>query len=159
MIKESLKTTLKGLTLSELKDYLISEGEPAFRAKQVFKWIYGDLVDNFDEMSNLPKSLRNKLSQQLNINTLKYSTSEISHGTDTKKYIFETNEGYKIESVVIPEPKRTTLCISTQVGCPLDCKFCATGLMGYKKNLSAGEIFDQYKFASKDYNKSKITNI
>ena len=159
MIKESVKTTLKGLTLSELKDYMISEGEPAFRAKQVFKWIYGDLVDNFDEMSNLPKSLRNKLSQKLNINTLKYSTSEISHGTGTKKYIFETNEGYKIESVVIPEPKRTTLCISTQVGCPLDCKFCATGLMGYKKNLSAGEIFDQYKLASKDYNKSKITNI
>ena len=66
---------------------------------------------------------------------------------------------HKIESVVIPEKKRTTLCISTQVGCPLDCKFCATGLMGYKKNLSAGEIFDQFKLASKDYNESEITNI
>jgi len=159
MIKESVKTALKGFTLSELSEYMISEGEPAFRAKQVFKWMYGDLVDNFDEMSNLPKSLRNKLNQQLNIDTLKYSTSEISNGTGTKKYIFDTDEGYKIESVVIPEKKRTTLCISTQVGCPLDCKFCATGLMGYKKNLSAGEIFDQYKFASKDYTQSKITNI
>lgn len=159
MIKESVKTTLKGLTLSELSDYMISEGEPAFRAKQVFKWMYGDMVDSFDEMSNLSKSLRHKLKQQLNIDTLKYSTNEISQGTGTKKYIFETTEGYKIESVVIPEKKRTTLCISTQVGCPLDCKFCATGLMGYKKNLSAGEIFDQYKFASKDYDTSKITNI
>jgi len=159
MIKESVKITLKGLTLSELKDYFVSEGEPAFRAEQVFKWMYGDLVDNFEEMSNLPKGLRKKLSDELILNTLSYSTSEMSPGTGTKKYIFETSEGYKIESVLIPEKNRTTLCISTQVGCPLDCKFCATGLMGYKKNLTVGEIFDQYKLASKDCDKSEITNI
>jgi 23S rRNA (adenine2503-C2)-methyltransferase len=110
-------------------------------------------------MNNLSKLLRNKLSESFSIDTLNYSTSEISPMTRTKKYIFETNERHKIESVVIPEMKRTTLCISTQVGCPLDCKFCATGLMGYKKNLSAGEIFDQFKLASKDYSESEITNI
>src|SRR5690606_5878537 len=71
----------------------------------------------------------------------------------------ETKERNKIESVIIPEEKRTTLCISTQVGCPLDCQFCATGLMGYKKNLSPGEIFDQYMLAAKDYGKEKLTNI
>lgn len=157
MIKE--KHTLKGLTLLELKEYFIFEGESAFRGEQVFKWMYGDMIDDFNEMNNLPKSLRNKLSEKFKMNTLEYSTSAISDSTGTKKYIFETSDGAKIESVVIPEKKRTTLCLSTQVGCPLDCKFCATGLMGYKKNLSAGEIFDQFKLASKDYNESGITNI
>jgi 23S rRNA (adenine2503-C2)-methyltransferase len=159
MVNEKVKHTIKGLTLSDLRSYLISEGEPAFRAEQVFKWMYGDMVDNFDEMSNLSKLLRHKLSNNFRIDTLHYLTSAISLSTGTKKYIFETAEGHKIESVVIPEKKRTTLCISTQVGCPLDCKFCATGLMGYKKNLTAGEIFDQFKLASKDYRDSEITNI
>ena len=157
MIKE--KQTIKGYTLPELKEYFLSEGEPAFRAEQVFKWMYGDMVDEFYEMNNLPKALRNKLAENFIIDTLLYSTSEISPSTKTKKYIFKTIEGNKIESVVIPEKKRTTLCISTQVGCPLDCKFCATGLMGYKKNLTAGEIFDQFKLVSKDYKDSAITNI
>ncbi|MBK9098110.1 MAG: 23S rRNA (adenine(2503)-C(2))-methyltransferase RlmN [bacterium] len=157
MTKE--KHTIKGLTLKELKEYFISEGEPAFRAEQVFKWMYGDMVDSFDLMSNLPKSLRSKLEENLYTDTLTYLTSEVSPSTGTKKYIFETSEGNKIESVVIPEKKRTTLCISTQIGCPLDCKFCATGLMGYEKNLTAGEIFDQFKLASKDYKESEITNI
>ena len=163
MIKEKetieSKKTLKGLTLSELKDYFISIGEPGFRAEQVFKWTYGDMVNEFDEMNNLPKSLRQKLTEEFSIDTLSYLTSEISASTITKKYIFETADGNQIESVIIPERKRTTLCISTQVGCPLDCKFCATGLMGYTKNLSAGEIFDQFKLASKDYKDSEITNI
>ena len=156
--RQNIKS-LKGLTLEELRNYFISIKEPAYRAEQVFKWLYGDMVDNFDEMNNIPKTLRIKLSEEFSIDTLKYSRSEISHSTKTKKYIFETNEGNKIESVVIPERKRTTLCISTQVGCPLDCKFCATGLMGYKKNLTAGEIFDQFKLVSKDYKESEITNI
>jgi len=151
--------TIKGFTLPELKEYFLSEGEPAFRAEQVFKWMYGDMVDDINEMNNLSKALRNKLAENFIIDTLHYSTSEISPSTGTKKYIFETREGNKIESVVIPDKRRTTLCISTQVGCPLDCKFCATGLMGYKKNLTAGEIFDQFKLASKDYKDSAITNL
>ena len=163
MIKEKdilkKKQSLKGKTLNELREYFISKGEPAYRAEQVFKWMYGDLADDFDEMNNIPKSFRKKLSDTFKIDTLNYVTSELSPSSNTKKYIFETAEGNKIESVVIPESKRTTLCISTQVGCPLDCKFCATGLMGYKKNLTAGEIFDQFKFAGKDYKQSEITNI
>jgi 23S rRNA (adenine2503-C2)-methyltransferase len=159
MINEKEKKTLKGLILPEMREYFNSIGEPTFRAEQVFKWMYGDMVDDFDSMNNLPKSLRNKLSEKFILDTLRHSTSAISTSTGTKKYIFETNEGNKIESVVIPEKKRTTLCISTLVGCPLDCKFCATGLMGYQKNLTAGEIFDQFKLASKDYKESEITNI
>ena len=114
--------TLKGLTLSELQDYFKSINEPKFRAEQVFKWMYGDLLDDFGDMRNIPKSLRKKLSTSFKVNTLEYSTSEISPSTKTNKFIFKTEDGYKIESVIIPEQKRTTLCISTQVGCPLDCR-------------------------------------
>jgi 23S rRNA (adenine2503-C2)-methyltransferase len=157
--KKISKKILKGLTLPELRQFYIDAGEPAFRGEQVFKWMYDDLVDSFDEMLNLPKSLRQNLDETAEINTLKITDSEYSENTGTKKYILETKEGNKIESVFIPEQKRTTLCISTQVGCPLDCKFCATGLMGYKNNLSAGEIFDQYKMVKKDNPENPVTNI
>ncbi len=153
------KKILKGLTLEELQSFCSEEGEPKFRAKQIFSWMYGHLADSFDEMQNLPKPLREKLTEISSLNTLKNITSEVSSSTGTTKYIFETAEGNRIESVLIPEIRRNTLCISTQAGCPLDCKFCATGLMGFKKNLSAGEIFDQYKLAVKDNEDKKITNI
>ena len=153
------KIRLKGLTLPDLQDYFLQKGEPKYRAEQVFNWMYNHLADDFNEMKNLPKNLRSYLSNIAEINTLIFAGSEVSADTGTKKFIFKTNEGNIIESVIIPEKKRTTLCISTQVGCPLDCKFCATGLMGYKKNLNAGEIFDQYKMAASDYGRDKITNI
>ena len=153
------KKLLKGLTLTELREYFVESGESKFRGEQVFNWMYNHLSGNFNEMLNLPKSLRKKLEEEAELNTLKYVDSEISGETGTKKFIFSTSEDHKIESVIIPEEKRTTLCISTQIGCPLDCAFCATGLMGYKKNLTPGEIFDQYLLAAKDYGKDKITNI
>jgi len=153
------KFQLKGLTLSELEEYFISSGEPKYRAQQVFNWIYNHLAQSFDEMNNLPKTLRTKLDEENELITLDYLDSKLSPESGTKKFIFQTKEKNKIESVIIPEAKRTTLCISTQVGCPLDCKFCATGLMGYKKNLNAGEIFDQFMLAAKDYGKDKLTNI
>jgi 23S rRNA (adenine2503-C2)-methyltransferase len=157
--KTGKKKLLKGLTLNELKEYFIESGESKFRGEQLFNWMYNHLSGNFNEMLNLPKSLRQKLEEEAEINTLQYVDSEISGETGTKKYIFSTQENHKIESVIIPENKRTTLCISTQIGCPLDCAFCATGLMGYKKNLMPGEIFDQYLLAAKDYGKDNITNI
>lgn len=154
------KTVLKGLTLKELKDFFTVADEKRFRGEQVFHWLYGHMVENFDDMANVPKYLRRKLNAYCEIMTLSNHTSEMSPRTGTKKYIFQTKDNHKVEAVVIPDPKRTTLCISTQVGCPLDCQFCATGLMGYKRNLSPGEIFDQYLLAAKDYNpRSEITNI
>lgn len=158
-IQPKRKTTLKGLTLDELKLYFEENGYPKFRGEQVFNWMYNHLAVDFDEMQNLPKSLRNELNESADIQTLNYVDAETSAQTRTKKFIFETKENNKIESVIIPEEKRTTLCISTQVGCPLDCQFCATGLMGYKKNLTPGEIFDQYMLAAKDYGKENLTNI
>lgn len=154
------KPVLKGYTLKELKDYFSSIGEKRFRGEQIFNWLYRHLIDSYDQMDSVPKVLRTQLAETTApINTLNLISKKSSEETGTTKYLFETLDSYKIESVIIPDVNRTTLCISTQVGCPLDCKFCATGLMGYKKNLSSGEIFDQYKIVSKGYEQGTIKNI
>lgn len=153
------KIVLKGLTLEELKNYFASKGMQKFRGEQFFYWLYNHLVTSVDEMSNIPKSIRYEVRNEVELQTLDFVHSEQSDTTKTKKYIFATKDNYKIETVIIPEESRTTLCISTQVGCPLDCRFCATGLMGYKRNLTSGEIFDQFMLAAKDFGKDKITNI
>ncbi len=159
MNKEEKKNQLKGLTLSELQEYFVSVGESKFRAQQVFNWMYNHLSTNFSEMQNIPKELRNKLSANCELQTLNLVTTQGSTSSGTKKYLFSTFDNRKIESVVIPEKDRNTLCISTQVGCPLDCKFCATGLMGYKRNLTTGEVVDQYLLTAKEHGKENITNI
>ncbi len=153
------KYQLKGLTLNELQQLFKGLGEPKYRGEQVFNWMYNHLSNDFGEMLNLSKSLREKLSEKFSLESLKLVTVQNSPETGTKKYLFRTEDGNKIESVVIPDKNRNTLCISTQVGCPLDCKFCATGLMGYTRNLTAAEIVDQYLLAAKDYGKKNITNI
>ena len=157
---QKTKPVIKGYTLKELKDYFSSVGEKRFRGEQVFNWFYRHLIDSYNDMQNIPKPLREKLADATgDVNTLKLISKTSSKSSATTKYLFETSDGFKIESVIIPEHKRTTLCVSTQVGCPLDCKFCATGLMGYRRNLTSGEIFDQYKFATRDYNGRQIKNI
>lgn len=153
------KTVLKGLPLKELRDFFTAADEKRFRGDQVFEWIYGHMVSSFDEMSTLPNYLRKKLNLYCELNTLTKVSSEQSQRNGTKKYLFKTHDDLIVESVIIPDPKRVTLCISTQVGCPLDCQFCATGLMGYKRNLTSAEIIDQFLMVSQDYGKNKITNI
>ncbi len=153
------KIQLKGLTLAELEEFCISIGEPKFRGQQLFNWIYNHISFDFNTMQNLSKELRNKLAESCELKTLSLTDTQNSPSTGTKKYLFTTHDNRKIESVLIPEKDRNTLCISTQVGCPLDCKFCATGLMGYKRNLTSGEIVDQYLLAAKENGKEKITNI
>lgn len=159
MNKNKIKYQLKGLTVAELREYFESIGESKFRGEQIFNWMYNHLSTDFDAMLNLPKSLREKLSNNCSLKTLDVVTVQDSSSTGTKKYLFKTEDQKNIESVVIPEKERSTLCISTQVGCPLDCKFCATGLMGYKRNLTTGEIVDQYFLAAKENGKKSITNI
>jgi len=156
---KSPKSALKGLTLEELRAFFKEIGEPAYRGEQVFNWIYNHLASGFSEMENLPKSLREKLDQLCTINTLEQTAIQDSPETGTRKFLFSTSDNRKIESVIIPDGERATLCISTQVGCPLDCKFCATGLMGYKRNLTVGEIVDQYYLTAKEYGRKAITNI
>lgn len=159
MIAAEKKINLKELTLPELQEYFISIGEPKFRGEQIFNWMYNHLSFDFDDMHNMPKELRQRLSANCKLQTLKLTATQDSPATATKKYLFATHDNKKIESVVIPEKERNTLCISTQVGCPLDCKFCATGLMGYKRNLTTGEVVDQYLLTAKEYGKENITNI
>lgn len=153
------KTLLKGLTLSELEEYFLSINQPKFRAQQIFNWMYNHVSFDFADMQNLSKELRSSLDETCSLKALNLVETQDSPSTGTKKYLFETYDGKKIESVLIPDEDRNTLCISTQVGCPLDCKFCATGLMGFKRNLTVGEVVDQYLLAAKDVGKDKITNI
>lgn len=153
------KISLKDFRLEELKQYVADIGESKFRGDQIFNWMYDNIVEDFNLMENLPISLREKLNELSEIKTLNLISKQSSPNSKTVKYLFETKEGNKIESVIIPENGRRTLCISTQVGCPLDCKFCATGLMGYTRNLSTGEIIDQYLLTLKDLAPEPITNI
>ena len=148
---------IKNLSLSELEEFFLEIGEKKFRAKQIFEWLYDKHCSDFSEMQNISKELRQKLSDNFEIDTLKLVDSQKSQSTRTEKFLFETYDERKVESVLIPDGERNTLCISTQVGCPLDCKFCATGLLGYKRNLTVGEIADQYILSSKLGH--KITNI
>lgn len=153
------KIELKGLTLAQLEKHFVAAGEKKFRASQVLNWVYNNLVTDFEEMSNIPKQLRIMLNRDFTLKTLSLKNVQTSSTTKTKKYLYTTNDNHTIEAVLIHDDKRNTLCISTQVGCPLDCKFCATGLMGYKRNLSAGEIVDQYFHTAKEVGKNTITNI
>lgn len=137
------KINLKGLDLTELREYVMSLGEDRFRAQQLFSWIYDKRAHCFEAMTNISKALRKKLSETAKISTLKLVSSQNSSKDQTEKFLFQLEEGVSIESVLIFEPPRTTLCISSQVGCAIDCKFCATGLMGLKRQLTAGEIVDQ----------------
>lgn len=158
-MKQEKKKVVKGLTLTELEDFCLSIEQPKYRAHQLFNWMYNHLSFNFEEMANLSKELRHQLSENFELQTLEVIQIQNSPSTGTKKYLFKTYDEKKIEAVLIPEGDRNTLCISTQVGCPLDCKFCATGLMGYKRNLSVGEIVDQYLLVAKEVGKEKVTNI
>lgn len=157
-MNELKEKQIKGLSLKGLQNLLLSEGEAKYRATQLFNWMYNHRVTDFALMENIPKSLRAKLKEKYELLTLEVTGIRQSSVDGTVKLLFRTRAGHAIESVIIPDEERTTLCISTQVGCPLDCKFCATGLMGYKKNLTSGEIFDQFLLAQKNY-ELPISNI
>jgi 23S rRNA (adenine2503-C2)-methyltransferase len=138
------KIDIRLLTKKELEDTLVSLGEPKFRAKQLLEWMWKKGVTDFEEMTNLSKSLREKLQEKYTINSIVLDKSQNSLD-GTIKSRFKLHDGTLIESVLIPVPDhdRFTVCVSTQVGCSLTCKFCATGQMGRIRNLDAGEIFDQ----------------
>ncbi|MBI4546364.1 MAG: 23S rRNA (adenine(2503)-C(2))-methyltransferase RlmN [Ignavibacteriae bacterium] len=166
------KTSLKGLTLKELEDFAISIGEKKFRGKQLFDWLYTKEASTFAEMTSISKGLHTKLASIAQINSLKLIEQQVSREDGTTKFLFELADGNRIESVLIPprtafqspnasgeeEQKRLTLCVSTQVGCPLDCTFCATATMGFLRNLTVGEIVDQVLQAKKISGR-RVTNL
>lgn len=153
-----------GKTLAELREEFNSIGLERFRAAQVFYWLYNRGAESFDEMTNLPKLLRKKLAYHFNVTHPKMEIEQES-ADGTRKFLFSLSDGRKIESVLIPSesaddstPKRLTLCISTQVGCPLNCMFCATASMKLKRNLTVGEILGQY-IAVRKLSSKRITNL
>lgn len=136
------RINLKGLWLEEFQTLLSFWQEKPFRAKQLASWIYSKQVSDFSEMTDISKSFRQKLALETYVSDLKIVRTE-SSADQSIKFLFELADKQTIESVFIKEKERNTVCISTQVGCPLACSFCATGYMGYKRNLTTGEIVDQ----------------
>jgi 23S rRNA (adenine2503-C2)-methyltransferase len=135
---------IRSLSRPELESALQAWGEPRFRARQLYEWLWSKNTTHWEAMSNLPKNLRERLAAEYSFHTL--LEDKVQHSADgTVKSRWLTHDGHRIESVLIPVPDedRFTVCVSTQVGCSLTCKFCATGRMGRKRNLTAGEIVDQ----------------
>jgi 23S rRNA (adenine2503-C2)-methyltransferase len=127
-------------------------GEPSYRGKQIYQAIYARRQFHFEEMTELSTRLRGRLEDSARITLPRLDTTQISRD-GTRKYLLELRDGQKIESVFIPEERRETFCISTQVGCPMDCQFCLTALMGFTRNLTAGEIVGQILFILKEQEK------
>ncbi len=127
------------LSLDELARALVSFSEPAFRAKQIFDWLYVKKVHSFALISSLPKPLRDKLSEGIPFPVLK-ETARYKSADGTVKFVFELHDGQHIETVFIPTAKRGTLCLSSQAGCKFSCRFCASGLHGFRRDLTTGEI-------------------
>lgn len=163
------KTDLKSLTREELQKFCSGLNQPSYRADQIFQWLWQKGASSFDEMTNLPKTLREQLAGIALVNRLRIHHQQKSKD-GTIKFLFELDdaERSRIESVLIPDfhpdgtPNRLTVCVSSQVGCIFGCSFCATGKMGFFKNLTHGEIVDQVQIintiAEEEYGK-KITNV
>ena len=156
-------TNLLGLDRAGLEMFFESIGEKKFRATQVMKWIHQLGVTDFQQMNNLSKDLRNRLSETSCIQNLQVAKDLISKD-GTRKWLLQLQDGNNIETVFIPEDDRGTLCVSSQVGCALDCSFCSTGRQGFNRNLNAAEIISQVWLASQllDEDKKpgrKITNV
>jgi len=137
-----VKRNIKDLSLSEFEAYLAERRQPTYRARQIWQWLYQKRALSFVEMTNLAAQDRAALDLEFSISRLAVIRREIS-ADGTVKFLFGLEDGHNIESVLIPESKRLTLCISTQAGCGLGCAFCATALLGLKRNLRAREIIDQ----------------
>ena len=152
---------LREISLPELEAMLAAVGEPKFRAKQVHEWVWQKHASDINDMTNLPKTLREKLSEQYFIPKVAMHHSQYS-SDGTIKNRLQLHDGYYVESVLIPTEKRMTACVSSQVGCSLSCKFCATGYMTRKRNLEFDEIVDEVtllnELSMKHYNK-KLSNI
>ncbi len=151
------KIDIKSLNLQELTQLLIDMGQPKFRAIQIFKWLQSG-IDSFDEMTNIPIDLRRKLESMCYIATVRALRRFVSQIDGTVKFVYELYDGELIESVLMKYKHGYTVCISTQVGCRMGCKFCASGLYGLTRNLTASEMLSQITYAQRD-NGIRISNI
>jgi 23S rRNA (adenine2503-C2)-methyltransferase len=157
--------SLTGLSYEELATWLKEQGEPAFRANQILDWMWKKKADSIDAMSNLPATLRAKLASSFRLTSLTHTHTQGSADT-TRKFLFKLHDGRYVESVLIPAnpalyggaSDRRTLCVSSQVGCAYGCKFCASGLAGFTRNLDASEIAGQV-LAAEQLSNERVDNI
>lgn len=154
------KIDLKDLTFTQLTNLIVDMGLPTFRGKQIFSWLYRPAIHTFEQMTDLSKELRTTLAEQCTISSFTPAAKEVSRD-GTVKYGFELDDGMMIESVLIPEETRNTLCISSQVGCAMGCRFCLTGTMGFTRNLRPAEIVNQAMaaMADMDAEQGRLTNL
>ncbi|WP_299760368.1 23S rRNA (adenine(2503)-C(2))-methyltransferase RlmN [uncultured Pontibacter sp.] len=136
------KKDIRKLSLDDLKAWLVENGEKPFRAKQVYEWLWKHSAQSFAEMNNVSLALREKLDQHFTVNAVQVATQQLSND-GTIKSAFKLHDAHIVEGVLIPHDERKTACVSSQVGCSLTCKFCATGYMDRVRNLDAAEIYDQ----------------
>jgi 23S rRNA (adenine2503-C2)-methyltransferase len=156
-LKPNTRVNLLGLPLEKMEAFFLDIGEKRFRAAQLMKWIHHFGVSNFDEMTNLSKSLRERLKDVAEIRGPEV-VFESQSEDGTRKWVMKLDGGSSVETVLIPEGKRATLCVSSQIGCALDCSFCSTGKQGFNRNLSAAEIIGQVWIASKALAQGQGTN-
>jgi len=157
------RVNLLGQPEAALIDFFASLGEKPFRARQMLQWIHQRNVDAFDEMTDLSKNLREQLAEVASVQLPQVISEQLS-ADGTVKWLFESGAGQAVETVFIPEPDRGTLCISSQVGCALDCAFCATGAQGFNRNLQVDEIIGQVTHANRNLpvrpnGKPAVTNV
>lgn len=158
------KTNLLGLSREKMEEFFVSLGEKPFRAQQMLKWIHHNGVDDFDVMTNISKVLRERLKQCAEIRPPEVVTEKTSKD-GTRKWAIRVSGGSLVETVLIPDGDRGTLCVSSQVGCSLDCSFCSTGKQGFQRDLTAAEIIGQVWLAIKSYDafpsndKKIVTNV
>ena len=152
------KIDIKSLNLEELTGFIVKNGEKAFRAKQVYQWLHVKQVDTFDEMTNLSKAFREKLEQLCYITDLHQEAVQISKIDGTRKYLFLLEDGNVIESVLMRYKHGNSVCISSQVGCRMGCRFCASTLDGLVRGLKPSEMLDQIYKIGKDIGE-RISNV
>jgi len=152
------KINLTGFTQAEIEDFVEGIGEKKYRGRQIYKWIYDKGAATFKEMTDLPEKLRNKLNDSAEMGYITVAEIDSRSSSGSVKYLFRLHDNLHIESVYIPDSGRKTLCISSQVGCALNCQFCATARLGLKRHLSAGEIVDQVLTIGRKRDE-EITNI
>lgn len=143
VVSPSQRVAIYDLTHSALQALLEGWGEPSYRADQVWEWLYVHLVGSFDEMTNLPKDLRQRLAERASLDTLDLVDTVRTADGSTRKDLLGLRDGETIEAVLMRYETRRTACLSTQVGCAMGCPFCATGQMGFQRNLTSGEIVAQ----------------
>lgn len=153
------RTALSGLSLEQLKDFVKGLDEPAFRADQIHSWIYAKWAKSFDEMTNLSAEFRTRLKEVATVSALEIATLQVSKD-GTRKYLFKLPDGKLVESVLMAFQDRDTLsaCVSSQVGCAVGCTFCATGYLGFMRNLTAQEIVDQVMCIQRESGK-RVANL